>query len=276
LEEFQTAFGNALVTVTDMSEDPVLRRPVRVNTSSMETNNYVLREERADETDEGQGLTLSPMRRERGPMTAAPPPPPGIKPFPNSPIANSPNPVLEENGSKTEELIANSLEVETNRTTMEMINSFRGELRAAFNQMDKNGDGSVSYKEWMRGLAMHEVLLSKAFGGANLQEVGVAFRSLDMNKDMSLTWEEFENGILQGSKTAPEDGRIPADATAGIPADATAGIPVINMTQSLQDSKATPPPLVAVGDLAAEEVNRVELNSNHNPNPNPNPDWRST
>ena len=61
--------------------------------------------------------------------------------------------------------------------------------------MDQDDDGSVSYKEWMRGLAKNEALLAKAFGGATLKEVGAAFKRLDQDRDMKLTWGEFVAGL---------------------------------------------------------------------------------
>ena len=43
--------------------------------------------------------------------------------------------------------------------------SLKEKLRSVFDSMDKDHDGRVSYKEWMRGLSKHEAVLSEAYGG---------------------------------------------------------------------------------------------------------------
>jgi len=94
----------------------------------------------------------------------------------------------------------------------------RMDLESLFKKLDKDGDGKVSYKEWMRGLTQNEAetrdslasnssqssgiqgprkdesILSKYFGGADVADVGVLFRCLDQDKNGSLSWEELEAG----------------------------------------------------------------------------------
>ena len=113
------------------------------------------------------------------------------------------------------------------------------ELESVFNSMDKDHNGRVSYKEWMRGLAKNEALLSRSFGGTTLKEVGRAFRRLDGDKDMSLTWEEFKSGIInhqsdsRAKETELDEARIDL---AKMQATATAGEAVRQRSQAKLDA----------------------------------------
>ena len=82
----------------------------------------------------------------------------------------------------------------------------RAELKALFESLDKDGDGRLSYKEWMRGLDKNVEVLSKHFGGANAHQVGAVFHHLDTDKNGCLTWDEFDSGTKPGvtPKTIPE------------------------------------------------------------------------
>ena len=52
-------------------------------------------------------------------------------------------------------------------------------------------NGTVSSKEWGKGLAKNKDLMAKYFGGSTMKEIGEAFRRIDANSDKQLTWEEF-------------------------------------------------------------------------------------
>jgi len=78
----------------------------------------------------------------------------------------------------------------------------RAELKELFNHLDKDGDGKVSYKEWMRGLRGTQALLSKYYGDVDAKDVGAVFRRLDGDKSGTLTWDEFEAGTKPADKCA--------------------------------------------------------------------------
>jgi Ca2+-binding EF-hand superfamily protein len=65
------------------------------------------------------------------------------------------------------------------------------ELRALFDRLDKDGDGTVSSKEWGSVVAKNKELLQKYFGGKNLKAVAKAFNRIDVDGSGDLTWEEF-------------------------------------------------------------------------------------
>jgi len=68
------------------------------------------------------------------------------------------------------------------------------ELRALFTTLDKDGDGTVTSKEWGKAVTKNKVLLAKYFGGASPKEIGQAFKRLDLDGSGDLSWEEFEAG----------------------------------------------------------------------------------
>ena len=61
--------------------------------------------------------------------------------------------------------------------------------------LDKNGDGTISSKEWGKGIAANWKTMSKFFGGATKAEAGKAFKKIDVDGSGDLTWEEFEGAI---------------------------------------------------------------------------------
>lgn len=69
------------------------------------------------------------------------------------------------------------------------------ELHALFNDIDKNGDGSVSGKEWGSSVSKNKAAMSKFFGGLTKKELGQAFNKLDTDGSGDLTWDEFVAGV---------------------------------------------------------------------------------
>jgi Ca2+-binding EF-hand superfamily protein len=65
------------------------------------------------------------------------------------------------------------------------------EMRALWEDLDKDNDGKVSGKEWGSQVYAKQDVMSEYFGGSSLQEIGEGFNRIDTNGDDSLTWEEF-------------------------------------------------------------------------------------
>ena len=70
----------------------------------------------------------------------------------------------------------------------------RAQLKKVFESLDVNGDGSVSSKEWGKGVRKHHEVLTKFFGGATVFELGKQFKQLDIDGSDSLTWDELLGG----------------------------------------------------------------------------------
>jgi len=68
------------------------------------------------------------------------------------------------------------------------------ELKALFDTLDKNGDGTVSKKEWGSAVKKNQEQLKKFFGGSNIKAIGKAFNRIDADGSGDLTWDEFKEG----------------------------------------------------------------------------------
>ena len=85
----------------------------------------------------------------------------------------------------------------------------QAELKALFATLDKDGDGSVTSKEWGKALSKNKELMAKYFGGATMAEIGKAFRRLDADGSGDLTWEEFEAGAARLASAASSQPSVP-------------------------------------------------------------------
>eukprot|EP00535_Pseudo-nitzschia_heimii_P001298 CAMPEP_0197179074 /NCGR_PEP_ID=MMETSP1423-20130617/4141_1 /TAXON_ID=476441 /ORGANISM="Pseudo-nitzschia heimii, Strain UNC1101" /LENGTH=400 /DNA_ID=CAMNT_0042628929 /DNA_START=132 /DNA_END=1337 /DNA_ORIENTATION=+ len=65
------------------------------------------------------------------------------------------------------------------------------EMRSLWDDLDKDGDGRVSGKEWGSMVYAKQGDMSSLIGGSTLQEIGEGFNRIDSNGDDSLTWDEF-------------------------------------------------------------------------------------
>ena len=72
-------------------------------------------------------------------------------------------------------------------------NSDKGqaELKALFDELDKDSSGKVSSKEWGSSVSKHRDKLAKHFGGSSLKTIGRLFNSVDADGDKAITFEEF-------------------------------------------------------------------------------------
>lgn len=71
----------------------------------------------------------------------------------------------------------------------------QAELKALWDALDKDGDGTVTSKEWGKGVAEHWKTISKFFGGVSQKKVGKLFKELDADHSGDLTWSEFTAAI---------------------------------------------------------------------------------
>lgn len=62
--------------------------------------------------------------------------------------------------------------------------------------LDKDGNGTISSKEWGKGISQNWKTMSKFFGGCTMKEVGQVFKKLDADSSGDLSWEEFEGAIF--------------------------------------------------------------------------------
>ena len=77
----------------------------------------------------------------------------------------------------------------------------RAALKALWDDLDKDGDGTVTSKEWGKGVKANWKTMGKFFGGSTISEVGKMFKTLDVDGSGDLTWSEFE-GAVSGLDTA--------------------------------------------------------------------------
>jgi len=77
----------------------------------------------------------------------------------------------------------------------------KAELQALWKQLDKDGNGTISKKEWGKGVSKNWKTMAKFFGGCTVAEVGKTFSILDVDGSGDLTWEEFE-GAISGMDTS--------------------------------------------------------------------------
>lgn len=67
----------------------------------------------------------------------------------------------------------------------------KADLKALFKTLDKDGDSTVSSKEWGSAVYKNQDVMKKYFGGSSLSEIGRAFNRIDADNSDSLTWDEF-------------------------------------------------------------------------------------
>lgn len=103
-------------------------------------------------------------------------------------LENKPAPKLDPEGSAA-----------AHQALVEMYSSPEGlaELKALFEDLDKDGNGSISAKEWGKGVAKHWKTMAKFFGGVSQKKVGKLFKELDADGSGDLTWDEF-TGAIEG------------------------------------------------------------------------------
>ena len=90
--------------------------------------------------------------------------------------------------------------ISTHAATTALIGAFssdeaKAELRALFDDIDRDGNGRVSAAEWGRAVSSQRERLARFFGGVTIEEVGRAFARLDADGSGDLTFEEFEEGV---------------------------------------------------------------------------------
>ena len=101
------------------------------------------------------------------------------------------------------------------------------ELRALFQTLDMDGDGTVTSKEWGAAVSKNKELLGKYFGGATAKEIGMAFKRLDADGSGDLSWEEFVEGaesLSTGGAAPPPLPPPPPPPRSSQPADASSGL----------------------------------------------------
>jgi len=72
-----------------------------------------------------------------------------------------------------------------------LLDEGEAKLKALFNELDLDGSGEVSSKEWGRNVYKKREALSKFFGGSSLKAIGTLFSVADVDGDESLTFAEF-------------------------------------------------------------------------------------
>jgi len=101
-------------------------------------------------------------------------------------VANKPPPKQQKEGTAAAQ-----------KKIVDMFKSEEGkaELKALWDALDKDGDGTVTSKEWGKGVKDNWKAMGKFFGGTTIGEVGKAFKALDTDGSGDLTWDEFEGAI---------------------------------------------------------------------------------
>ena len=89
------------------------------------------------------------------------------------------------------------------QAVVDMYNTAEGkaQLQALWAELDKDGNGTISSKEWGKGVSANWKTMSTFFGGCTIKEVGSTFKTLDADASGDLTWEEFE-GAISGMDSA--------------------------------------------------------------------------
>ena len=65
------------------------------------------------------------------------------------------------------------------------------EVQRMIADIDKNGDGRVSSKEWGSAVGKNKAVMQKYFGGKDTKSIGKAFKRIDIDGSGDLTWDEF-------------------------------------------------------------------------------------
>ena len=83
------------------------------------------------------------------------------------------------------------------QAVIDMYNTPEGkaELRNLWTTLDKDGDGTITSKEWGKGVSANWKTMGVFFGGCTKAEVGKTFKTLDIDGSNDLTWSEFEGAI---------------------------------------------------------------------------------
>lgn len=71
----------------------------------------------------------------------------------------------------------------------------KGELRAIFEELDKDGSDRVEVAEFVKGLRKKKELLKKFFGSD--MGIGAIFKMCDVDNTSYLSWAEFEAGVAK-------------------------------------------------------------------------------
>lgn len=86
------------------------------------------------------------------------------------------------------------------------------ELKRLFDELDKDGNGTVSKKEWGSALTQHASTLSTFFGGNTLSQIGKKFKEIDTDGSGDLSWDEVKTAVNTANETG--DGEAGAVAPA--------------------------------------------------------------
>jgi len=78
----------------------------------------------------------------------------------------------------------------------------KGELRALFEELDKDGSDRVEVAEFVKGLRKKKELLKKFFGSD--MGIGAIFKMCDVDNTSYLSWAEFEAGVAKSSAAAAD------------------------------------------------------------------------
>ena len=85
----------------------------------------------------------------------------------------------------------------TMQALVDMLTSPEGkaEMKALFQACDKDGNGTVSSKEWGKAIKSNWKVMAKFFGCVTMAEVGKSFKRLDADGSGDLTWDEFVDAV---------------------------------------------------------------------------------
>ena len=85
----------------------------------------------------------------------------------------------------------------------------KAKLRELWTTLDKDGNGTISSKEWGKGVSANWKAMSSFFGGCTKAEVGKVFKTIDIDGSGDLTWEEFEGASALLGPAQPHVVRVP-------------------------------------------------------------------